>query len=570
MAETFTAPPRVKSMSEAANRATIPALLHFLNRETRQSRLRIIVPSVIAGLSRGALLWAFNQASTEAGARKGLDVRLAEAFAVALVVYLVSAYLSAISRDQLVRDLLHRLRLRICGKLIHAPLRLVEDQDAGKIFTLIGHESERLAAVAKDFIITFQAGIVLTVALAYLTWLSPLSFAFATVTIAAGAAAYYWHESKAKLRYRQAREKEVEYFDTMYDLLHGFRDLKLDRRQQSEIMDHLETVSREFRSLSAASAKLYQVSELVSQAFSFALIAVIVFLLPLVVPGSAGSTYQLLATVLYLLAPVEQMISSVPAFSQGAVALGNIARLEDAVGAEAVPETSRSESSPPVFERIDLEQVGFEFRSAIPGEGFDLGPINLSLRRGEILLVRGGNGAGKTTLLKLIAGLYQPASGRILLDGKPIEGLRTAGYRELFAVIFSDPYLMRRLYGLDDLDPETVKALLVQLELDRKTTLLDRRFSSARLSAGQRKRLAYAISRLRDRQIYIFDEFAADQDPQFRTFFYTVLLPRLKSDGKTVIAVTHDERWFGAGDRLVKLEYGKIVALEPAPLAQTA
>jgi len=557
-------------MSDVAKRASIPALLNFLNRETRQSRLRILVPSVIAGLSRGALLWAFNQASTEASAHKGLDLRLAGAFAIALAVYLFSAYLSAISRDQLVRDLLHRLRLRICGKLIHAPLRLVEDQDAGKIFTLIGHESERLASVAQDFIITFQAGIVLAVALAYLTWLSPASFAFATITIAAGAATYYWHESKAKLRYRQAREKEVEYFDTMYDLLHGFRDLKLDRAQQGEMMAHLEAVSQEFRSLSAASAKLYQISELVSQAFTFGLIAIIVFLLPLMVPASAGSTYQLLATVLYLLAPVEQMVSSVPAFSQGAVALGNITRLEDAVGAESLHETGLSESSPLLFERIDLEQVRFEFRSAIPGEGFDLGPIDLSLRRGEILLVRGGNGAGKTTLLKLIAGLYQPTSGRILLDGRPIEGLRTAGYRELFAVIFSDPYLMQRLYGLGDIDPATVNALLVQMELDRKTTLLGRRFSSARLSAGQRKRLAYAISRMRDRQIYIFDEFAADQDPRFRAFFYTVLLPRLKSEGKTIIAVTHDERWFAAGERLVKLEYGKIVAEEPAPLAQTA
>jgi len=556
-------------VSEAPKRATIPQLLAFLNRETRHSGLRIIVPSVIAGLSRGALLWAFNEASARAGGHKSLDLRLVGAFAAALALYLVSAYLSAISRDQLVRDLLHRLRLRICGKLIHAPLRLIEDQDAGKIFTLIGHESERLASVAKDFIVTFQAGIVLVVALAYLTWLSPPSFAFATITIVIGAAAYYWHESKAKMRYRQAREKEVEYFDTMYDLLHGFRDLKLDRAQQGEIMTHLETVSGEFSALSAASARLYQISELVSQAFSFVLIAVIVFLLPLIFPASAGSTYQLLATVLYLLAPVEQMISSVPAFSQGAVALGNITRLEDALGADSAREAGLP-GTPPPFERIDLEQVRFEFHSAVDGESFEVGPIDLSLRRGEILLVRGGNGAGKTTLLKLIAGLYQPASGKILLDGRPIEGLRAAGYRELFAVIFSDPYLMQRLYGLGDLDAAMVKALLTELELDRKTTLRDRRFSSTRLSVGQRKRLAYAISRLRDREIYIFDEFAADQDPQFRTYFYTVLLPRLKSEGKTVIAVTHDERWFGAGDRLVSLEYGKIVAAEPVPLAHTA
>jgi putative ATP-binding cassette transporter len=214
--------------------------------------------------------------------------------------------------------------------------------------------------------------------------------------------------------------------------------------------------------------------------------------------------------------------------------------------------------------------VRFEFRSAMAEENFDLGPLDLSLKRGEILLICGGNGAGKTTLLKLLAGLYHPASGQVLVDGKPMDGVRGAGYRELFAVIFSDPYLMRRLYGLGELNPDTVKTLLKELELDRKTRLSGRRFTATRLSAGQRKRLAYAINRLRDRQVYVFDEFAADQDPQFRQYFYTVLLPRLKAQGKTVVAVTHDERWFGAGDRLVKLEYGRIVEEEIPTRAQTA
>ena len=127
-------------MAETAQRSTIPQLLGFLNRETRGSRLRIIVPSVAAGLARGALLAAFNAAAAQAGSGGGLNLKLAGGFAAALVVYLASAYLSAVLSDNLVRRLLHRLRLRICGKLIHAPLRLVEAQDPGKIFTLIGHK----------------------------------------------------------------------------------------------------------------------------------------------------------------------------------------------------------------------------------------------------------------------------------------------------------------------------------------------------------------------------------------------------------------------------------------------
>jgi putative ATP-binding cassette transporter len=544
-------------MSEAAHRVTLPRLLGFLHRETAGMRLGIIAPSVVAGLTRGALLAATNAAAAKAGGGRTIDPLLLGVFLGCLLVYLLAAYASAIASNALVRRLLHRLRLGICEKLIGAPLRLVEQQDPGKIFTLIGHESEGLANVAKDFVVTFQAGIVLAFALGYLAWLSPPSFLIALLTIAAGGITYYWHEHKAKQRYRLAREKEVEYFDTMYDLLHGFRDLKQGRAQQAGIMAHLRQVSDEFRNLSAASMRLYQISELVSQAFTFLLIAIIVFVIPALFPGGPVSVYQLLATILYLLAPVEQMISSVPSLSRGAVALANIEKLEQTIRAEPLP--ALPAAAPASFERIVFSQVHFKFRSENKDENFDLGPLDLELRRGETLLIRGGNGAGKTTLLKLIAGLYHPEDGEILLDGKPVTAADSESYRELFAMVFSDPYLTRKLYGLDAPDADMVRTLLRELQLDRKTALEQDRFTATRLSAGQRKRLAYAISRLRDRQIYIFDEFAADQDPQFRAYFYTELLPGLKRQGKTVIAVTHDERWFGAGDRLVKLEYGRIV-----------
>ena len=84
-------------------------------------------------------------------------------------------------------------------------------------------------------------------------------------------------------------------------------------------------------------------------------------------------------------------------------------------------------------------------------------------------------------------------------------------------------------------------------------------FSTTRLSRGQRKRLALVTAYLEDRPIYLFDEWAADQDPLFRRVFYQRLLPELKRRGKTVVAVTHDDRYFDAADQLIKLEEGKVV-----------
>lgn len=535
-------------------------LLVFLGQETTGMRLGIIGSTLLTGLSRGGLLAIFNAAAASGNGR-GPNLWYVAAFVAVLAVYLACGYVAGRLNDLLVRALIHRLRLRICAHIIAAPLRLIEMLEPGKIFTHIGHEVEHLGYTAKNFLNSFQSAVVVLFALIYMAWLSIPGFIIGLAIILLSASAYYWQERKAKLSYRRAREKEVEYFDAMYDLLHGFKEVKLGRAQQEHITGHLEEVGDEFRALGADSARLYQVSELTSQAFIFSLIAIFVFALPLLFPGNGTPVYKYLATVLFVLGPAEQLISNIPSFSQAAVALGNIRKLEQALGSDA-------EAGPPApvhhrlaeFETIEFRDVHFEFRGAGPEESFDLGPINLTIRRGEMLFLCGGNGAGKTTLLKLLTGLYPPTGGAILVDGEVLDAAHAQEYRSLFAAVFSDVHLMRKLYGIYEPDPMTVRSLLETLQIADKVSLRDGAFSSTRLSTGQRKRLAFATAKLRERQIYVFDEFAADQDPAFRAFFYTVLLSNLKEQGKTIIAVTHDDRWFGAGDRLVRLEYGKIVA----------
>jgi putative ATP-binding cassette transporter len=84
-------------------------------------------------------------------------------------------------------------------------------------------------------------------------------------------------------------------------------------------------------------------------------------------------------------------------------------------------------------------------------------------------------------------------------------------------------------------------------------------FSTLALSQGQRKRLALLTAYLEDRPIYLFDEWAADQDPQFKEIFYHHLLPELRARNKTVLVITHDDRYYDVADRLIKLDYGKLV-----------
>ena len=132
-----------------------------------------------------------------------------------------------------------------------------------------------------------------------------------------------------------------------------------------------------------------------------------------------------------------------------------------------------------------------------------------------------------------------------------------------FSVVFSDFYLFGELFGFDsDQVTDQVIHYLERLHLDHKVTLQNRKFSTVNLSQGQRKRLALLIAYLEDRPFYVFDEWAADQDPEFKEIFYKELLPELKAKGKTVLAITHDDRYFHLADRCIKLEEGQIKAIE--------
>jgi cyclic peptide transporter len=216
---------------------------------------------------------------------------------------------------------------------------------------------------------------------------------------------------------------------------------------------------------------------------------------------------------------------------------------------------SESSSS---WQRLELVGVTHAYRKEQDDSSFTLGPLNLTLTASQLVFIIGGNGSGKSTLAKLLTGLYLPEAGEIRLDGRLIDDANREWYRQHFSVVFSDFYLFERFLGLHQID-ERVQEYLVKLQLEHKVKVEDGRLSTTNLSQGQRKRLALLTVYLEDRPIYLFDEWASDQDPIFKKTFYEQLLPELKAKGKTVLVISHDEQHFGVTDRIVKLDYGQVV-----------
>jgi putative ATP-binding cassette transporter len=100
--------------------------------------------------------------------------------------------------------------------------------------------------------------------------------------------------------------------------------------------------------------------------------------------------------------------------------------------------------------------------------------------------------------------------------------------------------------------------------LTGKTQVVDGKFDTLELSGGQKKRLALVVSLLEKRPVCVFDEVGADQDPAFRRKFYKEILPTLLQEGKTIVVVTHDDKYFDVADRLLKMDEGRFVTDDAA------
>jgi putative pyoverdin transport system ATP-binding/permease protein len=397
--------------------------------------------------------------------------------------------------------------------------------------------------------------------MAYLAILSKTAF---VITVAMSAVGIVLHLRRLKgllAMLGEAQQKENEFLGLLTHLIDGFKEVRLRKARSDDLFRDLANVSYTVQDVKTRTGREFSAVYIFAQVMFYALLAAIVFLLPRISAEYTTVVLKLTAAILFIIGPLGSIVGSIPVWSAANVAAHNIFDLEARLAAASAGDRNgRPDAAPPArFSRLELKHVVFEYPDRGKGGVFRLGPVDLEARAGEILFIVGGNGSGKSTLLKALTGLYHPQSGSISLDDTLLNQDNSAWYRSHFAAVFSEYHLFDRLYGLADVPAERVQALLATMQISDKTAFENGRFTTLDLSHGQRKRLALLVALLEDRPILVLDEWAADQDPPFRRYFYEELLPSLKREGKTIIAVTHDDKYFAIADRVVKMEYGEFI-----------
>jgi len=549
------------------------SLLRFLFQHARPTALLAIACGIASGAANALFIRLV-------GGRLASGATASTLFAsiLALVVGVAANTGSQRLLNRLSEGALYALRLELGAQLLGVPLRALESLGKHRVLAALTEDVTQIAAGLTNLPSVFVYGSTLLVCFGFLLWLSPPAFALWLFVLVIGSVVYHALNRRAVRAFEAGRKHEDELFRAFTALADGARELRSNRaRRYDFVHGELARSARGHRDELRRGLNLFTTARATGDA------AYLVFLLAFAWAvgdrlALSNATRSLLALLmLYSMTPLVILVNLVPILSRAEVAASSVKALGLSLAgsgssAERSVQSSLDErlSGRPFerFEALELRGVAFRYPSTREREGFAIGPIDLELQSGEVVFLCGGNGGGKTTLAKVLTGLYTPDAGRILLDGRAVDLAELDLYRQLFSAVWFDFHLFEALPDAG-IPNEVARSRLERLRLGDKVSLAARRFSTTELSQGQRKRLALLSAWLEDRPIFVFDEWAADQDPEFRRFFYEELLLELKSAGKTVFAITHDEHYFHVADRLLYLENGTLTEVRekrtPAP-----
>ena len=517
----------------------------------------LILLAVMSALCGTGILFVLNSESLLVQ-NQSYSAALAVVFIAVLIAYRATQQRVISRASAAVEQALHGWRAGIAEKVVRLSLRDTEELSRGRMLDGLAKSYEQLSQTIVPLVAGFEALILLCFMLVYLFTLSVLAGLLTLAVAGLLVLGYLNTDRSMKTEMHAAGQADAQFARLAEEVTDGFKELRLDPDKrvalQRDIVAASEAVARH-RTRTAG-----MLSQLITtgNSASYLLAAAVVFILPIMTDSSGNEIQRIITAVLFLLGPIGGVVGAMQQFATAQFCLQAIAAFEREVDALLVPENAAGEAAL-VFSRIRLVEVHYSHRHGEGEAGFSVAGVNMSLERGQIVFLTGANGSGKTTALRLLTGLYPLGSGRIEIDGRALPASPSQGYRNLFAAVFADNHVFRKPYGLDPTGMVRFEEALRLLDIRQKLPAdLALGYDPEALSTGQRKRLALALAIAGDRPVLVLDEWAADQDPATRARFYNELLPMLKASGKTVVAVTHDDRYFECADVRYHMEEGRM------------
>ncbi|MDC0759187.1 cyclic peptide edeine export ABC transporter EdeA [Brevibacillus sp. AG] len=532
-------------------------LTRLFPKSQETSMTSIVIQGLISGFGNALIIFMINLALTSTNK---FHASIFLYFLLGILLYIVGEKMMRSRLIVITNEIVYEKRMELIRKIFRTPYQKYETLDNGEIYAGLNNDTETISTFANSVVVALTSAVTLVFCFIYLGSLDLYGFLFCLAVIFVAVGLYTLAGRFANKVWEETRDIQNVFFSYITDMIGGFKELYLTQAQRKEFEEDMERSCSDYRHKKSAGQFKFVNVYLIGELLFVVVIGTVAFLFPVLFPSlQKEMLISYVFVFLYMTGPVHGILNAVPELIRIKISWQRLNALLDSLSVETRrEEESLAERNTQDFETFSTEQVRFRYKNK-EGEEFSVGPLDFSCRKGEIVFIVGGNGSGKSTFAKLITGLYEQDEGEFFMNGQKVNADQRC---EFFSAIFSDFYLFEKMYGIDyQAKQEEVSKHLEVLRIADKVEVDETgTFSTTKLSTGQRKRLALMLSLVRDQPIFLFDEWAADQDPEYRQFFYESLLPEMKRQGKCVIAITHDDRYFHLADQVVKMESGRIIS----------
>jgi len=482
-------------------------------------------------------------------------------YAVMIVLYfgMQKVYQSLLIRIS--QKLIWEIRLSILDNIRRAALDRFQRIEISEVYSVLTTDAANISFISNALATMITSGVTVVLCLAYLAWLTFAGFLITLLVMVLIVAIYFIRQQSIMKQLHKARDKEEEFFKYLQHLLYGIKEVKMDSRRNDDLYwNYLKRTASDAESLKVRSNISFMDNSLLGQLYFFVVLGAFLFVFPAFNIHLLSNTPQYILVTLYLMAPGQTIAQLVPYFSLANIGIDRFQRIKQKISGTGETIQAPGSFDGQHFRKVSFNNISYSYykEEGDPEANFSIGPLNLEINRGEVLFISGPNGSGKSTFVRLITGLYTPSVGEIHVDHVKITEGYFQDYRNMFIPVYTDNYLFDRIYGYPAIDPEYVNGYLREMGIFSKVQFENDRYSTIDLSEGQKKRVGLVSALVEDKPIFVFDELAANQDPGFKHYFYHTLVPSLKEKGKTVIVITHDDRYFHLADRHYIMENGLI------------
>ena len=346
------------------------------------------------------------------------------------------------------------LSRNLSRRVLATPLWQLERVGIPRVLGMLTHDIPVIGWAAQ-IVPTFAMNVAIIVGCAiYLGWLSWLSLIGLASFVVIGALGYHVLLRRAYRYLERARETRDLLFRHYRALTEGMKELKLHTaRREAFLTDRIGATTEALRRDALVGVRHHVVADTWNQLLFYGLLGGMLFVVPTVQDVGARTVTGYIVALLYVMSPIWGVMEASSTFAQARISLKKVNEIGVSLwdrDAEVAGEDGSAVDAG--WQRLELDGVTFAYPFDSEGRRFVLGPLDLELRRGELVFVIGGNGSGKSTLMKVLTGLYSPEQGTIHVDGVGVTEGNRDWYRRHFSAVFTDFYLFDSLLGMDESD----------------------------------------------------------------------------------------------------------------------